>query len=80
MCIHIYMELLFHLDGLKTPNEVWENVKSLFGKKNELRGPIQDNELISLQPSNFETIQQFFSKFKSLFMYWMQCEIDKKDE
>ena len=23
MCIHISRELLFHIDGLKTPKEVW---------------------------------------------------------
>ena len=32
MCIHISRELLFHLDGLKTPKEVWEKLESLFGK------------------------------------------------
>ena len=32
MCIHISRELLFHLDGLKTPKELWEKLESLFGK------------------------------------------------
>ena len=68
MCIHISRELLFHLDGLKTPKEVWEKLESLFRKKDEMRGHIMKSELIALQPSNFVTIQQFFSKFKSLFM------------
>ena len=35
MCIHISTELLFHLDGLRTPKEVWGKLKSLFGKKDE---------------------------------------------
>ena len=36
MCIHIYKEFLFHLDGLKTSREVWLKLESLFGKKDEL--------------------------------------------
>ena len=57
MCIHISRDLLFHLDGLKTPKEVWEKIQSLFGKRDELRGHIMENEPISIQPSKFETIQ-----------------------
>ena len=68
MCIHIFRELLFHLEGLITPKEVCDNLESLFGKKYEIRGHILENELISLQPSNFETTQQFFSKYKSLVL------------
>ena len=74
------MEMLFHLDGLKTPREVWPNVESLFGKQDELRGHILENELIALQPNSFETIQQFFTKFKSLVMQCKQYGIDKKDD
>ena len=80
MCIHISKELLFHLDGLKTPREVWQNLELSFGNKDELRGHILENEPISLQPINFETIQQFFSKFKSLAMQHKKCGIGKKDE
>ena len=80
MCIHIYKELLFHLDGLKTPKEVWDKFESLSGRKDELRGHILENELIVLQPNKFETIQQFFSKFKSLVMQCKKFEINKKDE
>ena len=40
MCIHISRDLLFHLDGLKTLNEVCDKIKYLFGKQDELRGYI----------------------------------------
>ena len=56
MCIHISWELLFHLYGLKTPKELWEKLKSLFGKQDELRGHILENELIELHPNNFKNI------------------------
>ena len=48
MCIHISREILFHLDGLRTPKEVWDKLKSLFGKQNEIRGHILENEPIAL--------------------------------
>ena len=80
MCIRISRELFFHLDRLKTPREVWLKLESLFGKQDELRGHILENELITLQPSSFKTIQQFFTKFKSLVTQCKQCGIDKKHE
>ena len=56
MCIHISRELLFYLDGFRTPKEVWENIESLFGKHYEMRGHILENEMIILKPNKFETI------------------------
>ena len=57
LCTHISRDLIFHLEGLKTPKEAWEKLKFLFGKQDELRGHILENELIALQPSSFETIK-----------------------
>ena len=68
MCIHISRELLFHINGLENPKEVCEKIGSLFGKKDELMGHILQNDIKELQPNNFKTIQQLFSKFKSLIM------------
>ena len=36
--------------------------------------------LVSLYPSSFETIEQFFSKFKSLVLQCRECGIEWKDE
>ena len=80
LCTHISRDLLFHLEGLKTPKEDWEKLEFLFGKQDELRGHILENKLISLQPNNFETIQQFFTKFKSLALQCKQCIIEREDE
>ena len=70
LCTYISRDLLFHLEGLRTPREAWEKLDRLFNKQDELRGYILENELVSLHPSNFETIDQFFTKFKSLVL---QC-------
>ena len=69
LCTHISQDLLFNLEGLKTPKEAWEKLKLLFGKKYELRGHILENKLVALQPSSFEAIQQFFFQNSSLLDY-----------
>ena len=38
LCLSISRDLLFHLDGLTSPNEVWENLVDIFGKTDEMRG------------------------------------------
>ena len=67
ICIHISRDLLFHLEGIRTPKEAWDNIEFFFGKQDELIGHILENELIALHRSGFETIQQFFSKYKSMY-------------
>ena len=68
LCLSISRDLLFHLDGLTSPNEVWEKIVVIFGKKDEKRGHQIENELISLSPSRFESLQLYFSKFKALVL------------
>ena len=80
ICIHISIELIFPIDGLKTPREVIMNLKYLFGKKYEFQRCILENDLIALHPRIFETIQQFFTKFKFLALQCRQCRIERKDE
>ena len=80
MCIRISRDLVFHLEGLRTLKEVWDKLESLFGKYDEVRGRILENELIALYPINLDTIEQFFSKYKSPVLQCKQCGIEKKDE
>ena len=35
--LSIYLDLLFHLDGLTTPNQVWTKLESLIGVQDEIR-------------------------------------------
>ena len=39
-----------------------------------------ENELISLRPSEFKTIEEFITKFNSLVFFLKQCGIEKKEE
>ena len=75
LCLSISRDLLFHLDGLKSPNEVWEKLTDIFGNTNEMRGHQFENELISLSPIIFESLQLYFSKFKALVLQLIQCGI-----
>ena len=79
LCLSISRDL-FHLDGLTSPNEVWEKLVEIFGKTDEMMGHQIENELISLSANSFESLQLYFSKFKALILQLKQCGIEKKEE
>ena len=45
-----------------------------------MRGHQIENELISLSPNIFESLQLYFSKFKALVLYLKQCGIKKEEQ
>ena len=80
LCLSISRDILFQVDSITTHNEVWLNIKSLFWKKYEMRGHQLENELITLSPTHFETIKDFFTKLNSLVLWMKQCGIENKEE
>ena len=76
LCLSISRDLLFHLDSLTSPSEVWDNIEYIFGNIDEMRGHQVKNELIFLSPSSFESLQLYFSKFKALVLQLKQCVIE----
>ena len=80
LCLSISRELLFHVDSVSTQNEFFLRIESLFWNVDELRGHQVENDLITLSPTHFETIQDFFTKFKSLVLQLKKCGINKKEE
>ena len=38
LCLSISRDLLFHINGLTSANEVWEKLVDIFGKTDEMRG------------------------------------------
>ena len=80
LCMSVSPDLLFHIESATTPNEVWTKLETLFGKQDELRGHQLENELIGLSPTNFDTIQDFFTKLKSIRLQLKQCGIEKEDK
>ena len=67
----------FHVDTCNTLNEVWTTLENLFGKQDEMRAHILENELNSLDPNTFENIQDLFTKFKSLLLQLNDYKTDK---
>ena len=55
-------------------------MESLYGKHDDLRVYQLENELMSLQPSNFETLNDFFKKFKHTVLLLKQCKVEKGDD
>ena len=78
LCLSISKDLLFHLTGLKTAKEIWEQIATLFDKQDDLRIYQLENELISLNLRNFETMNYFFTKFKHMVIQLKQCEVEKE--
>ena len=72
-------DLWFHIQGLKTPKEVWDKLASLFDKHDEMRIHQLENDLITLNPSNFESLNEFFTKFKNLIYQLKQCKVEKDE-
>ena len=80
MCTHISWDVFIYLEVLRTLKEYWDKLEPLFGKQDELRGNILENELISLQPNSFESIQQLFTKYKLLVLQFKQFRLERKDD
>ena len=43
LCLSISKDLIFHIYGLTSPNEVWEKLQTLFGNTYEMRGHSMEN-------------------------------------
>ena len=61
-------DLRFHIAELDTPKEALEQITKVFGIKNEIRAHQLENELLTLDPNNFSSIEDFLSKFKTLML------------
>ena len=70
----------FHLARLKTTKEIWDKLETLYGKQDDLRVYQLENDLMSLQPSNFETLDDFFTKFKHTILLLKKCKVKKVDD
>ena len=80
LCLSISRDFIFNITRLKRPKEIWDQISTLFDKKNVLRIYQLENELISLNQRNFETMNYFFTKFKHLVLQLKQCKVEKEDD
>ena len=59
-------DLRFHIAELDTPNEAMKQLTKVFGIKNEIRAHQLENKLLTSNPDNVSSIEDFLSKFKTL--------------
>ena len=78
--ISIYLDLLFHITSIATPNVVWTKLEGLFGKHDVMRGDQLEIELINSNMRTFDTIRDFSTKLKSLLLQLELCGIDMKQQ
>ena len=78
--LSISIDILFHINGLKTPKEIWDNIASLFYKQDDLRSYQLENELVSLNLGNYKTMNDFFTKFKHMVLQLKLCKVEKEDD
>ena len=62
LCLSISLDIIFHLDGLATSNQLWTKLESLFGVQDEIRAHQLEKDLISLIPRSFKSIEGFLTK------------------
>ena len=65
ICLSLSPKFFFHLER-DTPHEAWDQLEKLFGKIDAIRGNQLENELITLNPNNFDPIQDFILSSKLL--------------
>ena len=72
--------IILHLDGLDSPVEAWEKLTNVFVLINEIQAYHLEDELLTLDPSNFSSIEYYLSKFKTLKLLLEGCKVKKEDE
>jgi hypothetical protein len=78
--VSMSLELLFHIEACTTSDKIWTKLEDLFGKQDEMRGHMLEVEINSLDPRNFDNIQDFFMKFKFLLLHLKGRGIEKSTQ
>jgi hypothetical protein len=73
--ISISLDLRFHLQGIDDHDEAWENLKSMFGKHNIIQSHQIENQIMTLSPNDFSWNEDYLSKFKTLRLLCVECNI-----
>ena len=65
---------------MKAPKEIWDKLASLFDKQDDMRVHQLENDMITLNPSNFESLNEFFTKFRNLIYQLKQCKVETDED
>jgi hypothetical protein len=72
--------LRFHLQEIDNPDEASEKIKSVFGKPNIIRAHQLENQILTLSPNDFSSIEDYLSKFKTFIILCQECDINLEEE
>ena len=78
MCIS--PDLRYHIQGVDDPEAAWDKIESVFGKLNIIRAQQLENQILTLSPSDFSCLGDYLSKFKTLRLLCIECNIKMKEE
>ena len=73
----ISQDLRFHILDIDTPHEALDKLNTIFGIQNEIKAHQLENELLTLDPNNFSSIEDSLSKFKTLRVLLEGCNVKK---
>ena len=59
-------DLRFHILDIDTPDEALKKLKTIFGIQNQIRAHQLENELLTLDPNNFSSIEAFCANSRPL--------------
>ena len=77
---YVHEDLIFHIDNCKTVKEAWDKFSNLYVKVDKARGFELDENLMSLDPKDFDTIQDYITKTHELRSMVKDCGITIEDE
>ena len=75
----ISQDLQFHILDIDNPHEALGKLNTVFCIQNQIRVHQLENELLTLGPNNFSSIEDFLSRFKTLRVLLEGCKVKKED-
>ena len=76
----LFPEIFFSISWDWRIQKKFDKLETLYGKQDYLRVYQLENKSVSLQPSNFETLNDFFTKFKHIALLLKQFKVEKEDD
>ena len=77
-CAH--RDLFFHISSFKEAKPAWDKLEALNGKVDEEKGFQIEDDLLLLDPKNFDTIQDYINKTNELRVVLIDCGNSVKDD
>ena len=77
-CVH--GDLLFHIKTCSTSKEAWDKLEQLYGKVDEEKGFQIEDDLLLLDPKNYDTIQDYIIKVNEYRALLKDCGNPMKDD